>query len=362
MQGNLQPSNSVNTQPNFAMALNQDVKSINNMYTNARYAPVGNQKVGLPFPAYKEFGGRFTQWQPTSLSASTTKKQMNLPTANNAFRLGFEQDAIGLGNESLKDWTYSTQALSNVSFDTMFCTSKSDCTAYGDKYSCNPNYEPWPDSHGNQSGSVCSLTRYPEIDSGVYIRKNVNQGGIGKACKTNADCGETYECNNSVDFVGKNVQQTGYCSQTYDCQDGIKRYMGYPYNSGIPQPPAADQNKGGQGYRTKQECNANANPQQDCVQLNGAYFATYPGFCPVPTNLRKGSPQGALRTTSAAQKDAGFTIPAYATNSASNTGGSGKAARAFSAWNIQSNISQKASMAEPLAYSLSINPRPPNQM
>ena len=90
-------------------------------------------------------------------------------------------------------------------------------------------------------------------------------------------------------------------------------------------------------------------------------ISSFEKFDTQASNLREGSPQGALRTTSASQIQSGFTIPAYATNAASSTGGSGKGQQAFSAWNIQSNINNRSSMQEPLAYSLRMNPRPGNQ-
>ncbi len=344
--------------PNYNIALNQLEKD--NTYVNARYAPTGDSTVGIPFPAFREFGGRFTLWQPSSLAMSTLKKQMNLPTDNTTFRQGFSQNAIAAGNESLKNWTVSTQTLSNPSFDTMFCTTNDDCEAFGKNYSCNSNYEPWPDSYGNQSGSVCSYTAYPEIDEGKYFRKNAMQGGIGKACTTNNDCGSGYECNNVTDFVGKNVQQTGYCSQVYDCGDGKKRYMGYPYNSGIPMPPPDSQNNGGQGYNSKGECKNEALAQQNCVNVGSKWFAVYPGYCPVPATQRVGGAQGALATTDRQQAMTGFQIPAYATNQSSSMGGTNKKSVAFSAFNRNASGAENVSMNQPFMYEMAMNPRPSN--
>jgi hypothetical protein len=341
---------------NYSLAFNEINKadSVDN-YINARYAPTGNNQVGLPFPAYKEYGGRFTQWQPSALEISTLKKQMNLPTDNNTFRQGFIQNAIGTGDESLKNWTFATQTLANPSFATMFCTSNDDCAPFGQNYSCNSNYEPWPDSYGNQSGSVCSYTAYPEVDSGTYVRKDQSQGGIGKKCNTDNDCGSGYECNQSTDFVGRGIQQTGYCSQTYNCADGKKRYIGYPYNSGIPVPPPKDQNNNGLGYQTEKECKNNAMAQQNCIKMGNTWFATYPGYCPVQPTLRVGSPQGALMVTGQGESAAGFQIPAYGPIKASSMGGSA-VARAFTSFGAKASTG----MNEPLQYEMALNPRPAN--
>ena len=333
-------------------------------YIGPRYAPTGDQTVGDPFPSFRDYAGRNTQWQPVSASMSTLKKQMNLPNNNTYFRNGMINNAIGTGNKSLHNWVDSTQGLDNVSFDTMYCTSDSACNSKGPGFTCNSNYEPWPDSNGNQSGSVCSFTAYPEIDSGKYIRKHNHQGGIGKACTTDNDCAkdsngnQLYFCNNITDFVGSQVQQTGYCAHKYDCGDGKDRYVGYPYNSGIPFVPPVNQNNNGQGYSTAAECANNAMAQQNCVQMNGAYFATYPGYCPVGATLRKGGPQGALHVTNQQELEMGFSIPSWATNQQSFLGGSGvntKVANAFNSGSLGTG-----GMNEPRNYDLAMNPRPSN--
>lgn len=345
--------------PNFALAVSSEIDSINDTYRGPRYAPVSTGSVGIPFLSYKDFGGRMTQWQPSSSSISGLKQQMNLPTDNTAFRRGMTLGAINVGNDSLKDWVSTTQTLANPSFDTMFCTSNSDCTAFGKNYSCNANYSPFPDSNGNQSGSTCSYTAYPELGEGGYYRLGPNEGGIGKACITSADCGSGYECNNETDFVGKNVQQTGYCAQTYVCPDGKKRYLGTPWNSGIPIVPPTGQNNNGAGYSSEKECKLEATAQQNCVNNGTAWYAVFPGYCPIPTLLREGSPQGALRETNSSQNSRGFQIPAFATNQASAMGGTNSKSKAFSAFNR--NAEGTSGMNGPLAYSLSINPKPPNQ-
>jgi hypothetical protein len=209
----------------------------------------------------------------------------------------------------------------------------------------------WTDAKGNQ-GNYCSITKYPELDGGVYTRKTTLEGGIGKSCNTDNDCAVGYFCNNETDMFGKNVQQTGYCSQVYNCPDG-SHHLGYPYNSGVPIVPPPGQNKGGMGYSSNSECSSNKLALQDCKQdKNGKWFATYPGYCPVVSNLRSGnSPSGMLPSSSLSAQNAGIKIPAYATNKSSSSGGSAAAA-------FVSNINSKGNgMTEALKYEMSINPR-----
>lgn len=359
MQNTQQPvSVSVNTKPNYAMALSKDIKAINTNTLNcARYAPTGDQQVGLPFCSFKDYGGRMTDWNPSGSAAAVTSLEMNLPTNNTAVRQGMISDGIGIVNDDNKNYVWASQTLANVGGS---CTvGSSVCQeVYGQHSACNANYNEWKDSYGNQPGPRCVVTRYPELDSGSYVRKDANQGGIGRGCRTSNDCGTGYDCKTEANVFGSG-DQIGFCAQTFDCQDGIKRHVQYPQGAGIPKPPAPGQNNGGRGYSTHEECLNEQEAGQVCVAHNGAYFATFPGFCPQASNLRVGTPQGALRTTSESQKQAGFTIPAYATNEASSKGGS-RAQQAFSAWNIQSNINSKSSMQEPLAYSLRMNPKPPN--
>lgn len=337
-------------QPNYSLVVN-NLKE-DTTYRNARFASMNNDNIGMPFPAFREYAGRFTQWQPTALSMSTISKQMNLPTDTTALRNGLTNNAIGIGNNSLDNWVYTTQTLANPSFDTMYCTNNDDCKQFGPTFSCNSNFQSWNDVYGNQQGSVCNETKYPELDSGTYTRKTLQEGGIGKQCQTDNDCGSGYRCNNETDIFGKNIQQTGYCSQTYDCGDGITRFLGYPYGSSVPIAPAKTQNNNGQGYNTLNECNKNANAQQNCVQLNSKYYATYPGYCPTAPTLRKDGAQGALLNSGESEILAGFQIPAYGTNMGSSMGGLKQ-----SMMNL--NPAKKTSgMSEPFKYEMMINPRP----
>ncbi len=343
----------------YSAALVREKDSINNYYTNSRYSPVGNQKVGAPFPLYKQYGGLMTDWRPSGSTNSTLMKQYNLPTNTNFFRNAMVQNSIGLGNNGNAAWVQQTQSLQNVS-NSLLCNSNSDCDAWPGT-TCNQNYEPWPDAKGNQSGAYCAVTKYPELDGGKYFRKNINEGGIGRACTTDNDCGSGYSCNNQVDFNGKNVQQTGYCAQKYECPDGTSHYLGYPYNSGIPKPPPMEQNRNGDGYPNKGSCESAASSQQNCVKgPNGAWYAVYPGYCPLPADLREGGPRGPVMTSSPKEVSQGFFIPAYQTNNASNWGSS-KQTRAFESWNVSSSVENggiEDGSIEAWKYVKSLNPRP----
>jgi hypothetical protein len=178
---------------NFMASANKELQSFNNTYTNSRYAPTGNQTTGKPFPSYKEFGGRLTDWRSSGSRESTWKKEFNLPTNNNFFRTAVTADALNLGNSDNASWVSSTQTLGNV-VGSLGCNNNADCGPYSGT-TCNSNYENWPDAHGNQSGGYCATTIYPELGGvgpsggGKYNRKLANEGGIGRGCTTNAECG-----------------------------------------------------------------------------------------------------------------------------------------------------------------------------
>jgi hypothetical protein len=340
-------------QAQFAAAAYKDNDQANqNDYVNARYAPVGNETVGMPFPLFRQPAGYFTDWTPAGQSPSNLKRQMNLPTNNTLFRNTQEASGISLANKQNTAWLYRTQTLMNNG-DPIACRNNTDCSSWPGT-SCNPQFMSWPDAKGNQ-GNYCSLTQYPEMEGGMYTRKDTSQGGIGKACTSDNECGSGYSCNNVTDMFGKNVQQTGYCSQIYQCPDGA-HYLGYPYNSGIPIVPPPGQNNNGKGYATADECANHKLAQQDCKQdMNGRWFAIYPGYCPVVTNLRSGDqPAGMLPSSSMVAQDAGIKIPSYATNRGSSIG---KPLSAFTSWNINANPANAGQMSDPLSYELAINPR-----
>jgi hypothetical protein len=273
---------------------------------------------GKPFWTYKN--ARFTD---NYSSEAAIKLQQGLPTNSIASNNALQQNAIRQGNQALVNWNFSTQTLGKPSFSTISCTSNVDCEPYGPEYKCNLNFQPWSDAYGNSPGPVCSYTMYPEIDSGSYQRLDANHGGIGKACKVDSDCGAGYECNNTTDPFGKNVQQTGYCAQPYVCSDGIKRPLGYPYNSSIPIPPDPSQNKYGAGYPSLEACEEVCKgdmrtAQQDCKKLGNAWFIVYPGYCPVDKAQRSGGKgASALAYSTSSEVKKGFSIPSFANIGAS---------------------------------------------
>jgi hypothetical protein len=341
-------------QGQFRAAAMQELKQAEKggSYANARFAPQGNEKVGKPFPLFRQSGAYFTDWTPSGQTTSNLKRQANLPTNNTAFRQGMIADGVGQANRQNYAWTYRTQTLSNNG-ESMACVNNADCESWPGT-SCNGQYQDWSSAKGNQ-GNYCSTTIYPEMEGGTYHRKNSNEGGIGRSCTHNGDCGKGYFCNNETDAFGKNIQQTGFCSQTYECPGGEKQYMGYPNNAGTPQPPSKDQNNKGRGYISENECKDNADAQQNCIKDDkGKWFATYPGYCPVPSNLRQGAnPMGALSTSSPMALSKGITLPGYANSKPSH---STVPLKAFSAWNINSSASQVNNIDDPLQYELSVNP------
>jgi len=337
-----------------AAALHELGRANENEYTNARYAPVGNEIVGKPFPAFREYAGRFTDYTPAGQTASNWKRQANLPTDNTLFRNTIESNAVNLGNSQNTAWTYRTQTLANNG-DTIACRNDTDCQSWPGT-TCNGQYQNWTDAKGNQ-GNYCAYTVYPEVQSGTYNRKDTNQGGVGRACSTDGDCGTGYFCNNETNMFGTNVQQTGYCSIPYQCPDGSSHFLGYGYNSALPITPDPKQNNNGQGFSNQTDCMAQPGlGQEKCVQdSSGMWFATYPGLCPVPASMRSGaSPTGQLAYSSEAALAGGIKVPAYATNKSSSIT---KPLQAFSAWNINSEASHLNNMHAPMAYELAINPR-----
>lgn len=357
--------------PNYAMAFQKKLAT-NDMNQN-----IPHFSDGTAFLAYKNLGGgRFSQNQATSLSVSGLKQQANLPSETTMFRNFVTNDALGVGNESLKNWVFTTQTLSNPSTDNTFCTSDADCSQFSPDHKCNSNYQNWNDAAGNQSGSFCTVTKYPELEGSVYNRKLTNEGGIGKNCHTDSDCNTSagYFCNNTTNTFGSNIQQNGFCAMKYSCDDGEKeRFLGYPYNSAVPLAPSRTQNNGGQGYTTKEECQHYAAAQQHCVQMkvtdadgnetSGNYFATYPGFCPQPAVLRKNKVMGtgALRASNMQQLDKGFVVPGIGMSLPSNMGSKPAAQSgpvgAF-VWNLKNRYQSDTGLSEPFMYQLKQNPRP----
>lgn len=322
------------------------------------------------FMNYKQPAAYMTQWSTVNQDAGMVALSANVPLDRIAQQNLMTNNGVNLTNNVLKNWTYSTQTLDNVGFNTngvKQCTSNDSCAPLNDGnglYTCNPNYQTWEDAVGQQTGSICSRTIYPELlwvdDNGNkgYNRKLQNEGGIGKSCVTNNDCGEGYECNNSTNTFGSNNQQTGYCAQTFMCPDGKKRFLGTPYNSLIPIVPPRDQNNGGKGYTTLEECQDNSSSSQHCVQHKGNFFAVYPGYCPIPSVLRQnGNPQGAFVSfKTSSEENTGFVIPPGVSNQLQHKYGFGSS----KALGSLGSSTDTSSDNEPLAYIQSLNgvPKP----
>jgi hypothetical protein len=318
----------------FSNKQEDDERSYNLPSYGSIYDSSSGVDESAPFMNYRETGGRMTDWGSAGSRNSQIIGEQGLAYDNLKSRQTLQENAVPQQNQALQQWVYSTQTLSNPSFGTFSCTSDADCiqfnTGSGEKYTCNPNYAPWSDAKGNQTGAVCSRTIYPELhwqepsESGngplVYHRKSASEGGVGARCNTDNQCADGYLCNNSTDFNGSNQQQTGYCAQPYTCPDKQQRFLGTPYNSSIPIPPDPEQNSNGYnsngkprgkdaGYETQADCMNNSSASQSCVYQNNGWFAVYPGYCPLPTTQRKGgNPQGAMRQFSATDIDTGFKI------------------------------------------------------
>lgn len=342
-------------QGQFRAAAMKDIqKADQEGYPNARFAAIGNQTVGKPFPLFRQSGAYFTDWTSSGQTNSLYNLQRNVKTDTVMANSAMQADGVSQASQQNVAMVNRTQTLANNG-QPAACRNDADCEPWPGT-TCNPQYQGWDVAAGNQ-GNFCSRTVYPELDQGKYTRKDTNEGGIGRACSHNGDCGQGYFCNNETDIFGKNVQQTGFCSQVYDCPGGVKQYMGYPHNSGEPIVPPKDQNNNGKGYQSKQECLDHSLGQQNCSKDDsGRWFATYPGYCPVATNLRKGgNPLGAFSTSPPSQQ--AILMPGYATSSASKISGP---PQAFSSWKMNSIASDSNESSSPLQYSLSINPRPKN--
>jgi len=307
---------------------------------------------GNPFPLFRQGAYMFTDFTPAGNRESYYRESRNIPTdtvlANNAM----QADGVSQATTQNYAMVNRTQTLETNKYPQGATSPTDPCKAYPGSKATAVHMD-WNDAKGNQT-TFCSSVDYPELQGGVYNRKLANEGGIGKSCTRDGDCGTGYFCNNETNMFGKNRQQTGFCSQAYNCPDGSKQMAGYPYNAGQPIPPPKDQNNQGRGYANKEECDNNVRGYQDCVQdNNGRWFAVYAQYCPLGASLRKGSnPQGAFRTTPPAQQQ--IIMPGWGTQGSS---GISSAPQAFSAWNINAEATQANEETSPLAYSLSINPR-----
>jgi len=342
------------------------INQINNdEYTNARYARTVNQMVGTPFLSYKQSAGQtFTDWVSAGEGSSIQAQQFNTPTDNTLFRNSQQSAGVQLQNNQNDGFVYRSQTLSNQG-NTLACRNNADCDPYPGT-TCNPQYQSWTNSKGNQ-GNYCAVTQYPELSTGMYQRKLTNEGGIGKACTKNSECGAEYLCKDdkanphisTTDLFGHG-NQVGFCAMTYNCPDGSTHYLETPQGAGFPTVPPKNQNNNGMGYNNKEQCLQHALSQQNCEYLNGKYYATYPATCPVPANLRVGgNSQGPIIKSSKAAIAKGATIPSYATNQSSSMGGSN--VMPLTSWNINSDANNSTTMSGivgPLQYEMSINPKP----
>jgi len=307
---------------------------------------------GNPFPLFRQGAYMFTDYTPAGNRESYYRNARNAPTdtvmANNAM----QADGVAQATTQNYAMVNRTQTLELNSYPQGATSPTDPCKAF-------PGSKPtavhmnWNNAKGNQT-AFCSQVHYPELEGGVYNRKLANEGGIGKGCTHDGDCGEGYFCNQETTTFGKNIQQTGFCSQMYMCPDGSKQAAGYPYNAGRPNPPPADQNMGGKGYASKEQCEDNIRGYQDCVQNNaGRWFAVYAQYCPLGASLRQGgNPQGAFNTTPPQQQQ--IIMPGWGNQGPSGIS-SGPAA--LSAWNTNAEVSKFNEDSSPLAYSLAINPR-----
>lgn len=307
---------------------------------------------GNPFPLYKQPAYYFTDYTSSGNRNSYYNLARNLPTntvmANNAM----QSDGVSQANMQNYAMVNRTQTLETNKYPQGATSPNDPCGAYPGTKPLAAHID-WNDSKGNQT-TFCSSVHYPEMINGQYYRLSASQGGIGKACVNDNECGQNYFCNNETNMFGKNRQATGFCSQVFICPDGSKHFSGYPYNSGEPIPPPSDQNNFGKGYDTKEQCNDNLRGYQDCVQnANNKWFAVFTQYCPMEASLRKsGNPVGALSKTPVSQKQ--IIMPGWGNQGASQISAG---PQAFYSWNINSEPSKFNEDKSPLAYSLSINPR-----
>lgn len=334
-------------------ALNQSGKGSDVNYNLPVY---GNNN---PFINFRQPAVYNTQWSTVNQDASILALAANVPLDRVAQQSLMTGSGVKVMNNVLDKFTYATQTMDQPGFNingVQQANSDAECPT---GYTRNAHFKGWDEAVGQQTGPICSKTIYPELlwvdENGnkQYNRKLQNEGGIGKSCVTNNDCGEGYECNNSTNTFGSNNQQTGYCAQTYMCGDGKKRYLGTPNNSLLPVVPSKDQNNNGKGYSSYDECDSNASPSQNCVLHNGNYFAVFPAYCPIPAVARENkNPQGALNFNTPAED--GFTIPAGLSNQLQHKYGFGSS-RALGALAASRTLSEDTGNDEPMAYIQSLN-------
>lgn len=343
---------------NFKQAAKENINKYKSSYSNAVFLnrSSNGSEPEMPFIAYKQPGYIFTDWRSSGASNAMNMQSFNLPSNSNLYRQAMTDGGVAVKNDELIAWTYRTQTLTNNG-SLLSCTTDADCAPWAGT-TCNHNVEGWESSQGNQVGSYCSHTVYPELEA-EYNRKYSKDGGIGKSCSTDNDCGDGYSCNNKTNIFGSAVQATGYCSQTYSCPDGSTHYLGYPYNSSVPIEPPMNQNNNGTGYDSFDECNDSMLPQQKCVNKDGRWFATYPGYCPISSIYRTDGKSGDVRTSSSMDVSKGFAIPSYG-NSLSSSADGNSYQRSFPGWNIFQDLDESDDMQSASNYATRVNPTPGN--
>lgn len=157
-----------------------------------------------PFPLYRQGAYMFTDFTPAGLRESAYSLERNAPTnavmANNAM----QNDGVSQATQQNIAMVNRTQTLETNSYP-IGCTSATDvCSAWPGTKCVAVNID-WNEAKGNQT-NFCSTVNYPELQNGMYHRLNANQGGIGKACRHDGECGQGYACNNETNLFGKNRQ------------------------------------------------------------------------------------------------------------------------------------------------------------
>jgi hypothetical protein len=285
------------------------LKQFESNITGSVQVPVPNQELiqeqdnnvarfnnDAPFINFRSFGANLSG--QTSSNLETNAIMSLAGNANNATRgmNNLSSTGVSTQNKANKQYTFATQTISNITPSSLLCTSDSGCIALGANYTCDPNYSDWKDSKGVQTGATCKYTVFPELmwtdKTGVsrseYNRKNADEGGIGASCKKDSDCADGYDCvtSSEEDIFGSGAQ-IGYCAQKYICPDNQVRYLQAGINATLPLnglDQVQNQNNGGRGYRTKDECIDAMQPLQKCKQLGDSWFAVFPGYCPLPVN------------------------------------------------------------------------------
>lgn len=350
-QYNIANTGTVVSKPNYQMAFNEILgikksggqgalgskSGADNRNSGLYNLPVDNQ--GNPFMNYKQPANFMTDNFPEGTRSGTYANQLNVAFDNTEQRGYMTEQGVPLQNNANKDWVFTNSTLGNPSFSGLSCTSDSDCVQYNTgnvRYSCNSNYQPWQDAKGNQPGSTCVPTVYPELDfvdpdGNKKYSSNYGSGGFGQQCTTDNDCTGGYVCNPPVDSEFASTTdvagQKGYCTLKYKCGSET-RYLPVTYNSDIPFFPfePKQNNNNGQGFPSEEACLNGLTPVQDCVEQGGKWFRVYPGYCPVTNDYRQGGQAlGQFSTSKKNEIEKGIILPSGFTDSKPSSIGSSRA-------------------------------------